>query len=89
MQSFRENEPTSYLDNAIVRVAVLRARKSIAQGLSIDEAVRLACRDSWSQWRLLVQARLESGLERMRVTNGALSVPALAGDCAPAFVTQQ
>jgi hypothetical protein len=62
MQSLRENELTSYLDNAILRVAVLRARKLIAQGLSTDEAVRLACRGSWSQWRLLVQARLEDNV---------------------------
>ena len=46
--------PTYYLDSAIVRVAVLRARELIAQGRSTDEAVRIACAGPWATWRNLV-----------------------------------
>ena len=63
MQSFPKADSISYLNNAIVRIAVLEARKLIAQGLSADEAVNLACPGPWSQLRLLVRARLEAGLE--------------------------
>jgi hypothetical protein len=54
-----ETLPTSYLDKAIVRVAVLRARELIAQGYTADEAARHACRGSWSQWCHVVRAYLE------------------------------
>jgi hypothetical protein len=59
MRSLPNSEPISYLDRASVRVAVLRARNLIAQGRSLDEAVRLACPGSWSQWRVLVHAQLQ------------------------------
>jgi hypothetical protein len=55
-----ESCPTSYLDKAIVRVAMLRARELIEQGCSADEAVSSACPGSWSEWRVVVRAHLES-----------------------------
>jgi hypothetical protein len=55
--------PTSYLDKAVVRVAVLRARELFAQGYSADEAARLACPGSWSQWRSVVRMHLERAHE--------------------------
>lgn len=58
MQASPESWPTSYLDKAIVRVALSRARELIAQGHSADEAAKLACPGSWSQWRNLVRAQL-------------------------------
>ena len=60
MQQLSESWPTSYLDKAIVRVAVLRARELIAKGCSEDEAVRIACPGSWAEWRAVVHAHLES-----------------------------
>jgi hypothetical protein len=54
-----KTDPRSYLDEAIVRVAVLQARKLIAQGVAAEEALRLACPGSWSSLRLLVLARLD------------------------------
>jgi hypothetical protein len=57
MQPFPKADTISYLNNAIVRVAVLEARKLIAQGSSADEAVDLACPGPWSQLRLLLRAR--------------------------------
>ena len=59
MQPPFESWPTSYLDKAIVRVALLRARGLIAQGCSADEAARTACPGSWSEWRIVVRAHLE------------------------------
>jgi hypothetical protein len=55
-----ESSPTSYLDRAICRVALLRAREFLAKGYSKDEAVRLSCTGSWSQWRVFVREQLEA-----------------------------
>jgi hypothetical protein len=52
------NEPDYYLDRVIVRIALDRARKLVTEGLQHEEAVRLACPGSWSEWRPHVQARL-------------------------------
>lgn len=51
-------EPASYLDRAIVRVALLRACKLIEQGRSTEEAVRLACPGPWSPLRFVVHTQL-------------------------------
>lgn len=53
------SRPTSYLDKAVVRVAVLRARELVTQGYSADEASRAACPGAWSQWRDVVRELLE------------------------------
>jgi hypothetical protein len=59
VQPLPESSPTSYLDKAIVRVGVLRARELVMQGYSADEACRIACPGSWSQWRAVVRQHLE------------------------------
>lgn len=60
MEPPSESWPISYLDKAIVRVAVLRARELMEQGYSAHEAVSAACPGSWSEWRVVVRAHLES-----------------------------
>jgi hypothetical protein len=59
VQPLPESWPTSYLDKAIVRIAVLRARELVAQGYSADEASRIACPGAWSLWRNAVQEHLK------------------------------
>ena len=53
-----ERFPTSYIDKAVVRVALARARELMAQGHSADEAARLACPGAWSEWRDFVRSQL-------------------------------
>lgn len=57
MRQSTDSEPVYFLV-AIARVGALRARELIANGHSIDEAVALACRGPWSQWRWLVHNEL-------------------------------
>ena len=41
----------TYLDRAIVRIAIHDARKLIAEGRPLDEAATLACPGAWAEWR--------------------------------------
>ena len=50
--------PISYLDAAIVRVALLRAHKLLQQGQSIEQALIVACPGAWSELRCLVESEL-------------------------------
>ena len=52
------NFPTTWLDKAIARLALGRARELVAAGLSPEEAARLACRGAGAQWRQWVGAVL-------------------------------
>ena len=61
MEPPSESWPISYLDKAIVRVAVLRARELIEQGYSTDVVISTACPGSWSELRVVARAHLEAG----------------------------
>ena len=50
--------PGTYLDKAIVRLALARARELMAQGHSAEDAATLACTGAWHEWRAYVLARL-------------------------------
>jgi hypothetical protein len=51
--------PGSYLDKAVVRLALAEARKLLAQGHSPEQAATLACKGAWAEWRGYVLARLQ------------------------------
>lgn len=59
LQMSPQTLPTSYLDKAVFRVALSPARELVVQGRSADEAARLACPGSWSQWSGAVRAQLD------------------------------
>jgi hypothetical protein len=60
----QSSAPISYLDAAIVRVALLRAHKLLQQGQSIEEALNLACPGAWSELRRLVKSELTPTADR-------------------------
>ena len=65
------------LEKEIVRIAILRACRLIAEnGWTMDQAVDLACPDSWSVFRGCVRAFLSG--ERMDVNDAALSAAQMA-----------
>lgn len=56
----RPKEPENYLDRAITRLALERARKLMAAGFIAEEAARHACPGSWSEFLPYVHVRLTS-----------------------------
>ena len=58
--TIRLKEPENYLDRAITRVALARARKLMATGVLAEEAARHACPGSWSEFQPYVRVRLTS-----------------------------
>jgi hypothetical protein len=64
MGQAEEARPISYLDQAIIRVALVEARRLIAAGKLPDEAAGLACTGAWSPLRGQVRARLSVDRDR-------------------------
>jgi hypothetical protein len=76
-------KPVTYLDCAIVRLALTKARKAVAEGLSPNDAAAAACTGAWSEWREYVYFHIvERGDVSHQKTNWATDKEATSGSYA-------